>query len=57
MSAKEDSKSERSSQEINFTCKFCGEKKPLSELVVMRQYFPPISVCAVCSKGQKKSEQ
>ncbi len=56
MPVKDDTKSGGSSQEIYFKCKFCGEKKPLSELVVMRQYFPPISVCSVCSKGQKKPE-
>ena len=34
---------------VNFKCKFCGESKPLEELVILRQYFPQISVCKACS--------
>lgn len=34
---------------IFFKCKYCAETKPLDELVVLRQYFPQISVCKACS--------
>jgi transcription elongation factor Elf1 len=37
-------------QEIMFKCKFCGETKPLSEMVLMRQYFPQIAACKSCSR-------
>jgi transcription elongation factor Elf1 len=39
--------------EIVFKCKFCGETKPLSELVVMRHYYPQISACKKCARGTK----
>jgi transcription elongation factor Elf1 len=35
-----------------FTCKFCGETKPLSELVIMRQYYPQLAACKDCSRIQ-----
>jgi hypothetical protein len=43
-------------KEILFKCKFCGESKPLTELVVMRQYYPQISACRACAKAPKKTE-
>lgn len=36
---------------IMFKCKFCGEDKPLDELVILRQYYPILSCCKECSKG------
>jgi len=42
-------------KEIVFTCKHCGETKPLVELVVMRQYFPPISSCKACAKATRNA--
>jgi|WetSurMetagenome_2_1015567.scaffolds.fasta_scaffold604959_1 hypothetical protein len=38
-------------QAIVFTCKFCGETKPLSELVIIKNYFPQLSACNVCARG------
>lgn len=38
-------------KEIVFICKFCGETKPLSEMVVMRHYYPPVSACKECAKA------
>jgi len=34
---------------VYFKCKFCGETKPFEELVVLRQYYPQVSVCKACS--------
>ncbi len=42
-------------EETVFVCKFCGETKPLSELVVLRQYYPLISCCKKCAKTTKSS--
>ena len=42
-------------KEIVFTCKHCGETKPLVELVVMRQFFPPISSCKTCAKATRNA--
>jgi transcription elongation factor Elf1 len=42
-------------KEVNFTCKFCGEIKPLVELVVMRQFFPAISSCKACAKATRNA--
>ncbi len=41
---------------VMFKCKFCGEEKPLSELVVMRQYYPQIAACKPCSIGTRNAE-
>jgi transcription elongation factor Elf1 len=43
--------------DFTFTCKFCGETKPLSELVLMREYFPPIPSCRACSVKNKLKEE
>lgn len=42
-------------KEILFTCKFCGETKPVADLVVMRQFFPPISSCKTCAKSTRNA--
>ena len=42
---------------IVFKCNFCHETKPFSELVVLRHYFPQISVCQDCSRGCSKDSQ
>jgi hypothetical protein len=36
---------------VYFKCKYCGETKPLDELIVLRQFYPQISVCKDCSKA------
>ena len=52
-------KSEKKKQEtpgkkdVHFKCKCCGENKLLNELVTMRQFFPPISVCASCARSTR----
>jgi transcription elongation factor Elf1 len=42
-------------KEISFTCKFCGETKPIVELVIMSQFFPPISSCKTCAKATRNA--
>lgn len=44
-------------KEIFFVCKFCGETKPLSEMVVIRHFFPQVPSCKECSKDTISSEQ
>jgi hypothetical protein len=41
---------------ILFKCKFCGEMKPLNDMIVMRQYYPQISACRECAKGSYSQE-
>jgi len=33
-----------------FTCRFCGQEKPLGELVLIRHYYPPLAACRDCFK-------
>jgi hypothetical protein len=40
-------------KEITFKCQFCGEIKPLADLIIMRQYYPVMSACKECAKGPK----
>jgi hypothetical protein len=42
-------------KEVIFTCKFCGETKPIVELVIMQQFFPPISACKTCAKATRNA--
>jgi hypothetical protein len=44
-------KTASTAKEIVFTCKSCGETKPLSELVILQHFFPQIAVCKVCARG------
>ncbi len=42
-----------------FKCKFCGESYPLSDLMVIKHYYPQVSVCKICARGvvdHEKSE-
>lgn len=36
------------SQEVVFHCRFCSQDKPLAELVMLRQYYPPLASCQEC---------
>jgi transcription elongation factor Elf1 len=36
--------------QITFKCRFCGETKPLGEMVQMTRFFPPVVACADCEK-------
>jgi hypothetical protein len=49
-SAKTDMKTEEPNT-IMFTCKFCGESKPIAEMIIIRSYFPILAACKECSKG------
>jgi hypothetical protein len=37
--------------EVYFKCIYCGETRHLDDLVVMRQFYPLISVCKDCAKS------
>jgi transcription elongation factor Elf1 len=38
---------------VMFKCQFCGESKPLDDLLMMRQYYPVLTACKECAKGPK----
>jgi len=42
-------------KEIVFLCKFCCETKPIKDLVVMRQFYPPISSCKDCARATRNA--
>jgi len=44
-------------QEITFRCKYCGESKPIAEMVVMKQYFPQLVACRTCSVSIRNRRQ
>jgi len=39
--------------DILFTCKFCGETKPLKDLIVIRHFYPQLSACKECAQAKK----
>jgi hypothetical protein len=45
------------SPEIVFKCRFCGESKPLVELVMIRHYYPPLAACGDCFKINNNLKQ
>ena len=55
MTAKHETHSAPVKSEVVFTCKFCGQTKPLSDLVVMRQFFPQIPSCKDCAKATRNA--
>jgi hypothetical protein len=38
-------------KEVVFKCHFCGATRPLSDLVVIRHYYPNITACSACARG------
>ncbi len=40
-------------KEITFKCKFCERSKPLSDMVVVTRFFPPIVACRDCEKKMR----
>lgn len=36
-------------KETTFTCRYCGEEKPLTDMVVLSRFFPPVTVCRGCA--------
>jgi transcription elongation factor Elf1 len=43
-------------KECTFLCKFCGESKPLAELVVLKQYYPQLVACKRCAINTRPAE-
>jgi hypothetical protein len=41
---------------VSFTCKFCGESKPLDDLVVIRRFFPQLAACSECARSKRIEE-
>lgn len=40
----------KKAEEITFTCKFCGQSKPLSEMKIITRFFPPMVACQDCAR-------
>lgn len=40
-----------SGAEITFKCKFCGEVKPLREMVILRNFYPLRVACTACNRA------
>ncbi len=43
-------------KEITFVCKFCEQTRPLSDMVVLRNFYPQVTSCKDCAKDKKSSE-
>jgi hypothetical protein len=43
-------------KEINFVCKFCEKTWPLSDMVVLRHFYPQVTSCKECAKDKVSSE-
>ena len=43
-------KTDGAEKEITFKCRFCGETKPFSEMVLQTRYFPVLTSCRACDK-------
>ena len=41
---------QKGSSQITFTCKFCGEKKPIDDMKTVDGYFPPVIACSECER-------
>lgn len=43
-------KKDKETKGTEFTCRFCGAKRPLEDLRVIYRFSPPLVVCADCEK-------
>jgi hypothetical protein len=50
---KEKAKETPKVKEVVFICKFCGAKKPLSELIMLRNLYPQVACCRECARNTK----
>jgi hypothetical protein len=41
-------------RQVTFKCKFCGEVRPLNEMVRMTRFFPPVVACSGCAKKMER---
>ncbi len=41
---------EKETGEIIFTCKFCGESKPIGEMILQTRFFPVLASCRACDR-------
>ena len=37
---------------IFFTCKFCGESKPLQDMIIIRRFYPQLTACSECARSK-----
>ena len=41
---------EKEIKEITFTCRFCGETKPINEMILQTRFFPVLTSCRACER-------
>ena len=46
------SKPAAKAKEIMFTCKYCEKDLPLSQMVVVTRFSPPLIACKACEKTE-----
>ena len=44
-------------KEIMFVCKFCGQTKPLSEMIMIRNLYPQLASCKECARVTKSPSE
>jgi hypothetical protein len=37
-------------RKLTFRCKFCDTEKPIEDMVMLRQYYPPKAACKDCAR-------
>jgi len=50
MPAKKEKTTATKAKESTFTCKFCEQTKPISEMTVIARFFPAVAACKECGK-------
>ena len=53
MAAKSEKIAQVKPADITFTCKFCGQSKPLQDLIVIKHFYPQMSACKECAQAKK----
>ena len=53
MTTETDKDKKPETKELTFKCKFCGESRPLSEMVTLPGFFPPIVACRACERKMR----
>lgn len=46
----EDKAGEKESQKITFKCSFCGQFKPLGDMMILTRFFPRLVACRDCER-------
>lgn|GEM_PF-1400689 len=49
--------SQTENQEIMFRCRFCGQSRPLKEMVRINRYYPPQVACFECERQMNRNNE